>query len=45
MILCGFEPPAQQVEFVDPQTGNGTASIFWGARGTGGLLWSSSTSS
>ncbi|WP_129970526.1 hypothetical protein [Bifidobacterium pseudolongum] len=21
MILCGFAPPAQQVEFVDPQTG------------------------
>lgn len=21
MILCGFEPPAQPVEFVDPQTG------------------------
>ena len=21
MILCGFEPPAQQVEFTDPQTG------------------------
>lgn len=21
LIMCGFEPPAQQVEFVDPQTG------------------------
>lgn len=32
-ILCGFEPPAQQVEFVDPQTGKRyRVDFLWRAR-------------
>lgn len=32
-IMCGFEPPAQQVEFVDPQTGKRyRVDFLWRAR-------------